>query len=80
MTNNTPTYAPIDLCACYDYLPYPPEEFAEECRIYWHNQNPFRGTIQRRIGNTWFTIETECVGSEKLTDKVKRLMSSDKSL
>ena len=56
----TTAYEPIDLCACFDMLYFPPEEFLEECRIYWLNRNPFHGTIERRIGNTWFTIETEC--------------------
>jgi hypothetical protein len=73
-------YEPIDLCACFDMLYFPPEDFLEECRIYWLNHNPFHGTIERRIGNTWFTIETECAGTEKLTDKVKRLIFYDKNL
>ena len=81
MTNEIATaYEPIDLCACFDILHFPPEDFMEECRIYWLNHNPFHGTIERRIGNTWFTIETECAGTEKLTDKVKRLIFSDKNL
>ena len=81
MTNETTSvYEPIDLCACFDILHFPPEEFLEECRIYWLNLNPFHGTIERRIGNTWFTIETECAGTEKLTDKVKRMIFSDKNL
>lgn len=73
-------YEPIDLCSCFDILHFPPEDFMEECRIYWLNHNPFHGTIERRIGNTWFTIETECAGTEKLTNKVKRLIFSDKNL
>jgi len=81
MTNEiTTAYESIDLCACFDILHFPPEDFMEECRIYWLNHNPFHGTIERRIGNTWFTIETECAGTEKLTDKVKRLIFSDKNL
>ena len=81
MTNEiTTAYEPSALCACFDILHFPPEVFLEECRIYWLNRNPFHGTIERRIGNTWFTIETECAGTEKLTDKVKRLIFSDKNL
>ena len=81
MTNEiTTAYEPIDLCACFDILHFPPEDFMEECRIYWLNHNPFHGTIERRVGNTWFTIETECAGTENLTDKVKRLIFSDKNL
>lgn len=81
MTNEiTTAYEPIDLCACFDVIFDPPEVFLEECRIYWLDHNPFHGTIERRIGNTWFTIETECAGTEKLSDKVKRLIFSDKNL
>lgn len=76
----TTAYEPIDLCACFDMLYFPPEEFLEECRLYWLNHNPFHGTIERRVGNTRFTIETECAGTEKLSDKVKRLIFSDKNL
>ena len=70
----------IDITDCFNPTVEPPMDFLEECRIYWLNRNPFRGTIERRIGNTWFVIETECAGSEKLTDKVKRLIFSDKNL
>jgi len=31
-------------------------------------------------GNTWYVIETECDGNEPLTDKVKRLIFSDKGV
>ena len=40
----------------------------------------FRKTIERKIGNTWYVIETECDGNEPLTDKVKRLIFSDKGV
>ena len=41
-------------------------------------QSSFRKTIERKIGNTWYVIETECDGNEPLADKVKRLIFSDK--
>lgn len=39
--------------------------------------NPFCETILRKIGNTWYSIRTECGGTELLTDKVKRLIFTD---
>ena len=36
--------------------------------------------IERKIGNTWYVIETECAGNEPLADKVKRLFFSDKGV
>jgi hypothetical protein len=44
----------------------------------WERQNPFSGTVKRKIGNTWYIVETECDGNEPLTNKVKRLIFSDK--
>ena len=57
----------------------PPIDFVEE----WQKRHealtsPFRTTIERKIGNTWYVIETECAGSEPLADKVKRLIFSEK--
>ena len=43
-------------------------------------QSSFRETIERKIGNTWYVIETECAGNEPLADKVKRLFFSDKGV
>ena len=40
--------------------------------------NPFTGTVERKIGNTWYLLETVCDGNEPLTHKVKRLIVSDK--
>lgn len=31
-------------------------------------------TLERKIGNTWYTIETVCDGTEPLAAKVKRLI------
>ena len=72
-------YEPIDLCSNFDSHLIPPEDFVEECRIYWLNHTPFHEAVERRIGNTWYTIETECAGAEHLNDKVKRLIFSDKN-
>lgn len=73
-------YEPIDLCACYEPLFEPPAEQLEEWRRRREQANPFRCTIERKIGNTWYLIETECDGKERLTDKVKRLIFSDKEV
>ena len=32
------------------------------------------------MGNTWYTIETVCDGTEPLTAKVKRLIFSDREV
>lgn len=66
-------YEPIDLCSIYDPVDTPPpEEFRENFG------NPFHTAVERKIGNTWYTIRTECDGREALTDKVKRLIFSEK--
>ena len=65
-------YEPIDLCACYDPIFEPPAGMWDE------PQNPFHDMIERKIGNTWYIIETECDGNEALADKVKRLIFSEK--
>ena len=45
----------------------------------WENRmNPVTGTVERKIGNTWYLLETVCDGNEPLTHKVKRLIFSDK--
>lgn len=68
-------YEHIDLCACYDPIFEPPLDFLEECRKRWGN--PFSGITERKIGNTYYTVKTECAGNEALTSKVKRLIFSD---
>ena len=71
----------IDICSCFDPIFEPPIDFLEECRKRWETaQSSFRKTIERKIGNTWYVIETECDGNEPLTDKVKRLIFSDKGV
>ena len=66
---------------CFDPIFEPPIDFLEECRKHWETaQSSFRKTIERKIGNTWYVIETECDGNEPLADKVKRLIFSDKGV
>jgi hypothetical protein len=71
-------YEPIDLCACYEPMEEPPAWQLAQWRRMWERQNPFSGTVKRKIGNTWYIVETECDGNEPLTNKVKRLIFSDK--
>ena len=69
----------IDICSCFDPIFEPPIDFLEECRKRWENRmNPFTGTVERKIGNTWYLLETVCDGNEPLTHKVKQLIFSDK--
>ena len=71
--------AEIDIESCFDLIFEPPIDFLEECRKRWEAaQSSFCKTIECKIGNTWYVIETECDGNEPLTHKVKRLIFSDK--
>ena len=71
----------IDLESCFDPIFEPPIDFVEECRKRQEAaQSPYHCTVERLIGNTWYTIETVCDGNEPLTDKVKRLIFSDKGV
>ena len=54
--------------------------FLQECEAYWNRRSPFCKTVERKIGNTWYTIETVCDGTEPLTAKVKRLIFSDREV
>lgn len=65
-------YEPIDLCACYEPMVFPPAGLWDE------PQNPFCDIIERKIGNTWYIVKTECDGNETLANKVKRLIFSEK--
>ena len=71
-------YEPIDLCACYEPMFEAPADFIDE----WYREhglrNLFSCKVTRKIGNTWYIIRTECDGREALTDKVKRLIFSEK--
>lgn len=74
-----PDYGYIDIESCFDPIFEPPIDFLEECRKRWETRmNPFTGTVERKIGNTWYLLETVCDGNEPLTHKVKRLIFSDK--
>ena len=71
----------IDIYSCFEPIFEPPIDFLEECRKRWEAaQSSFRQTIERKIGNTWYVIETECDGNEPLANKVKRLIFSDKGV
>lgn len=71
--------AGIDIESCFEPIFEPPIDFLEECRKRRENQmGPFTGTLERKIGNTWYLLETVCDGNEPLTHKVKRLIFSDK--
>ena len=65
-------YEPIDLCACYEPMVFPPAGLWDE------PQNPFCDIVERKIGNTWYIVKTECDGNETLANKVKRLIFSEK--
>lgn len=71
-------YEPIDLCSCYEPIFEPPVWQLEEWRRMREKENPFTCCVTRKVGNTWYVVETECDGSEPLTNKVKRLIFSDK--
>ena len=45
--------------------------------LYGRLYEPFPEIIVRKIGNTWYTISTDCEGTESLADKVKRLIFTD---
>lgn len=71
-------YEPIDLCACFEPIFFPPETQVKEWeRLRVAGYYPFHSTVERRIGNTWYLIETVCDGNEKLLDKARRLIFSN---
>ena len=76
----------IELCrfihieSCFDYVCDPPADFMEQCEQYWSGRHSFCGTVERKIGNTWYAVETVCDGNEPLTQKVKRLIFSDREV
>ena len=60
---NEPDYGYIDIESCFDPIFEPPIDFLEECRKRWENRmNPVTGTVERKIGNTWYLLETVCDG------------------
>lgn len=69
-------YEPIDLCTCYEPMFEPPADLIEEWNREHEPQNPFSCTVTRKIGNTWYTVETECAGDEPFPSLVRRLIFS----
>lgn len=65
-------YRPIDLCAIYEPMVFTPAGLQDE------PPNPFCDIVERKIGNTWYIIKTECDGNETLASKIKRLIFSEK--
>lgn len=64
-----------DLCSIYDFRDDPPPGLFDDAD--GRGYGPFCETILRKIGNTWYLVQTSCGGTEPLTDKVKRLIFSD---
>ncbi len=59
-------------CSCFDPIFERHIDFLEECRKRWEAaQSSFCKTIECKIGNTWYVIETECDGNEPLTTRLK---------
>jgi len=70
-------YEPVDLCTCYDPIFFPSEAQVKEWeRLRTERNNPFHGIVEKRIGNTWYLIETVCDGNEALADLARRLIFS----
>ena len=69
-------YEPIDLCAIYEPMFEPPADFIAERPREHEPQNPFSCTVTRKIGNTWYSIETECAGREPLNGIIRRMIFS----
>ena len=71
-------YDPYDLCECYEPIFEPPESFIEECEIYWSNISKImRRVSQHKIGHTIYIVTTKFSGTEKILDKVKRMIFDD---
>ena len=71
-------YDPYDLCECYEPIFEPPESFIEECEIYWSNISKImRRVSQYKIGHTTYIVTTKFSGTEKILDKVKRMIFDD---
>ena len=69
---------PIDYGEPFYGFETPPEIFLRECEEYWANTiKPFHKTIERKIGNTIYVIDTEFAGRESLADKLRRMMMGD---
>ena len=72
-----PDYGYIDIESCFDPIFEPPIDFLEECRKRWENRmNPFTGTVERKIGNTWYLLETVIEVTEEWLE-TQETMSAD---
>ncbi len=69
---------PIDIDSCCDPIFDPPADISEESRRNPEQDNPFSCTVTRKIGNTWYIIETGCAGDEPLPSLMRRMIFSDK--
>lgn len=56
----------------------PPQEVLDRWTKLREMRNPFTCRVERKIGDTCYVIDTECNGTERLANKVKRLIFSDK--
>lgn len=69
----------IDLCECYEPIESPPQSFIDKCREYWKDKfKTYSRTDEHKIGNTVYIVSSECVGKEKLENKVKRMIFDDR--
>lgn len=73
-------YEPIDLCSCYEPMVEPPADFTAEFYREYEPQDPFSCTVTRKIGNTWYVVETECAGDEPLPNLIRRQIFSGQEL
>ena len=72
------SYDPYDLCELYEPIFEPPESFIEECEIYWSNISKImRRVSQHKIGHTTYIVTIKFSGTEKILDKVKRMIFDD---
>lgn len=65
---------PIDIESCFDPIFEPPADFIEEWYRDHEPQNPFSCKVTRKIGNTWYIVETECDGAEPLSSLMRRMI------
>ena len=70
-------YEPIDLNRIYFPTIIAPPELVEAWEQYRSVYASFYSVTERKIGNTCYTILTDCAGKEKLIDKIRRLIFSD---
>lgn len=68
---------PIDLCKIYFPLIVPPPELKEAWERRYAFYDSMHGVTEQKIGNTWYTILTDCAGKETLLGKVKRLIFAE---